>query len=312
MDRDLRPFLELGRDAESGVAADRSGGEMHDDPYALLTPDGRCIHIRPARREDAAGLMALYDALDTDDRRHRFFNSYHPGAAFYIEMATEGDRGGARLVAVVGDGSGTGERIIGEAGYALLANGDGELGMAVMPGWRGQLGSHLLDALVESAAAAGVPNLEADVLTVNRPMLALLRGRGAVVMEHEGWTAMRLVIGTSDRVPSWPGPHDRPRVLVEAPGGRWHAEDEARAAGFLVLTCPGPEAGHPHCPVLDGKPCPLAADADVIVVSHPPDDERWQALLAAHAEVHPGVPVCLEPSPLPVDVLLASPKEGIR
>jgi hypothetical protein len=166
--------------------------------------------------------------------------------------------------------------------------------MAVARPWRGTLGSSLLDALVETAAAGGVPNLEAEVLTVNRPMLGLLRSRGAAVMEHGGWSVVRLLIGTSGGVPSWPAFDDRPRVLVEAAGGRWHAEDEARAAGFVVLTCPGPEAGHPNCPVLDGKPCPLAANADVIVVSDPPDDVRWQALLAAHADVHPDVPVCLD------------------
>jgi hypothetical protein len=52
--------------------------------------------------------------------------------------------------------------------------------------------------------------------------------------------------------------------------------------------------------VLAGEPCPLAADADVIVVSHPADDDRWRELLRAHADVDPGVPVCLEPSKRPV------------
>jgi hypothetical protein len=38
----------------------------------------------------------------------------------------------------------------------------------------------------------------------------------------------------------------------------------------------------------------LAAAADVIVLSHPRDDEHWAALPAAHHEVHRGVPVCLQ------------------
>jgi hypothetical protein len=37
---------------------------------------------------------------------------------------------------------------------------------------------------------------------------------------------------------NWPGTHERPRLLVEVPGGRWHAEEAARAAGFQVLACP--------------------------------------------------------------------------
>ena len=109
---------------------------MPEDRRVTL-PDGRCIDMRPARSKDAVGLMALYDALDTDDRRHRFFSSYHPGPDFYAEMAAVGDRGGARLVAVVRDGPEAGERIIGEAGYALLANGDGELDeLAASPRWQ--------------------------------------------------------------------------------------------------------------------------------------------------------------------------------
>ena len=170
--------------------------------------------------------------------------------------------------------------------------------MVVAKRWRGWLGPYLLDALVETAAVAGVPNLEADVLTINQPMLALLRARRSVVMEDEDWSVVRLIIGTKNNIPTWPGRHERPRVLVEGAGGRWHAEAEAGSAGLQVLTCPGPPDGPRQCPVLAGEPCPLAADADVIVVSHPPDDERWTELLSAHANLHPGVPVCLEPSHL--------------
>jgi hypothetical protein len=257
------------------------------------------IVIRPVRAEDAAELMELYDALDVDDRYRRFFNAYHPGHGFFDELATVAERGGARLVAVLRSPPPAADRIIGEAGYTMLPNGDGELAITVARGWRGWLGPYLLDALVETAAANGVPNLEADVLTVNGPMLALLRSRGCVVMEHEGWSVVRLLIGTANRPPTWPGPHDRLRVLVEGPGGRWHAEDEARSAGLQLLMCPGPGDGRRKCPALSGEPCPLAAEADIVVVSHPADDARWHGLLTAHANVHPGVPVCLEPSQPP-------------
>ena len=65
----------------------------------------------------------------------------------------------------------------GDAGDTLLPSGNGELAIVGARKWQG-VGPYLLDALVEMAAAAGVPNLEADVLTANRPMLALLRSRG--------------------------------------------------------------------------------------------------------------------------------------
>ena len=124
-------------------------------------------------------------------------------------------------------------------------------------------------------------------------MLGLLRSRGSVVMEHDGWSVVRLLIGTGGRRPTWPASGDRPRVLVEGAGGRWHAEHEARTAGLQVLTCSGPIDEAHDCPAMAGQPCPLAAEADVIVVSRPPDD-GWLDLVRAHAELHPGVPVCIE------------------
>ena len=115
------------------------------------------------------------------------------------------------------------------------------------------------DALVDVAAGRGVPNLEADVLAANGPMLPVLRARGSVVMSHDGYSIMRLMIGTSGTTPTWPsGP--APCVLVEAPGGRWPSEDDARALGLFAVACPGPSQQHP-CPVLNGQRCPLADDA---------------------------------------------------
>jgi hypothetical protein len=84
-------------------------------------------------------------------------------------------------------------------------------------------------------------------------------------------------------------------VLVESRGGRWHAGKEAAEAGLRVITCSGPRGPRARCPVLAGRPCPLAAAADAVVVSHPPDDDRWRDLVDAHARLHPGVPVCVEP-----------------
>jgi hypothetical protein len=172
--------------------------------------------------------------------------------------------------------------------------------MTVAAGQRGWLGPFLFDALVEAAASRGVPNLEADVLATNRRMLSVLRTRGYATLGSGDWVTERLVVGTGGRTPVWPergGTPDRGdslRVLVETPGGRWHAGDEAVAAGLQVIACSGPQGRRPRCPVLAGHPCPLAAGADAIVVSNAPDDERWRAIVEAHADLHPGVPVCVE------------------
>ena len=44
--------------------------------------------------------------------------------------------------------------LVGEAGYTLLSDGDGELAITVDPEWRGWLGSWLLDALVDAVVKA--------------------------------------------------------------------------------------------------------------------------------------------------------------
>jgi hypothetical protein len=233
---------------------------------------------------------------------------YRPDRAFFERMVDVTDNGGLQLVAEV---SAPDERphIVGEAGCTRLGNGDAELAITVDEQWRGWLGPYLLDALLAGAAARGIPNLEAHILLANRPMLALARTRGYATEDDNDWTTIHLVIGTDGRAPSWPRGDARPRVLVEVPGGRWHATNAARAAGLDVLACPGPEVNR-RCPRLAGRPCPLARDADAIVMSPRGDlHPEWKALLEAHARLHNGVPICVE---LPCDVELALPDDVVR
>ena len=48
--------------------------------------------------------------------------------------------------------SGAEDRLVAEAGYALLPDGNGEFALTVAAGWRGWLGPYLLDAIVTAAA----------------------------------------------------------------------------------------------------------------------------------------------------------------
>lgn len=257
--------------------------------------------MRPVRPDDVDALVALYDGLDAEARYRRFFCAYRPRRHFFEQMATIADRGGAGLVAVLATAEGS-PRLVAEAGYVPLPNGDGELALTVAAGWRGWLGPFLVDELATAAAARGVPNLEADVLVTNGPMLAVLRARGCVVMDHPDWSTVRLLIGTGTAPhagPTWPRPHHRPRVLVEGTAGRWHHV----ATGAEVLCCPGP-VGAARCPATAGAPCPLAAGADLVVVAPPGDPAAFDALVAAHAVHHPAVPVCVTPAVGPARVLV--------
>lgn len=281
-------------------------GDGEADRRRIPLAGGRTLAIRAVQPADVDALTALYTALDQQDAHRRFFSVFRPERAFFERMTTVEVRGGYGLVATVTREDGgeelvpeelVPEELVAEAGYTRLPNGDGELAITVAAPWRGWLGPYLLDALLDAAAERGVPNLEADVLVTNGPMLALFRSRGYATIDHPDATVMRVLIGSSGPAPSWAGPHDRPRVLVEAPGGRWHAEEAARGAGLQVVVCPGPTARTSRCPALHGQACPLAAEADAIVLSHPrADDEQWRGLPAAHEAQHRGVPVCVEPT----------------
>jgi RimJ/RimL family protein N-acetyltransferase len=247
-------------------------------------PQGKFLAVRLMESRDVDGVAALYADLDDESRYRRFFSLHRPDRSFFERMARLSGEGGAELVAVIGAGGS--EEIVGEAGYVPLPNGDGELAITLDRRWRGWLGAYLLDALVEVAAARGVPNLEADILMVNRPMLALAQSRGCANVPNSDWSVTRVMIGATTRSPSWPGP--------EGAGGHWHAQDAALSAGMDVLACPGPRGPRRRCPVLDGYPCPLAAEADVIVVDRRGDTDEWHAVRTAHPRLHAGVPVCVE------------------
>ena len=258
-------------------------------------PSGEVLRIRPVEPADAEGLAALYEGLGSEDRYRRFFSHYRPSRTFLERMTTVAERGGCGLVATVTSPDGS-VRIVGEASFSLLDDGDGELGITVDRERRGWLGPYLLDALVAAAAAMGVPNLQAEILVGNGPMLALVRARGAAVTGHPDRSVVRVAIGTSTPIPVWSGKDARPRVLVEL-SGSWHGEAPAEHAGLRVMACPGPSSRSARCPALAGLPCPLAAGADVIVVAQPPGKDGGRlarTLLDAHHRLHPGVPVCVE------------------
>jgi hypothetical protein len=256
-------------------------------------PRGGTLVVRTAVPGDLDGLSALYARLDAESRYRRFFSSYRPNRAFFERMVAAPERGGVELVAEVSDPPGEVPRIVAEAGYEMLANGDGELAITVDGAWRGWLGPYLLDALLEAAGAAAVPNLEADILATNGPMLALLRARGHATLPTGDWTTLRAIIGTTGPAPVWPGGQQGLRILVEGAAGDRHTQ-EMKAAGLHVIRCPGTTGRRPQCPALVGEPCPLASGADAIIVTHPPDTDAWHAVRTAHPQLHPGVPVCVD------------------
>lgn len=238
----------------------------------LELPGGREVVVRAMDASDAAGLRALYGRLGEEDLYKRFFTGRPPPDEFIEKMASIGQRDGFGVVAVATSPGGE-ARIIAEASFVALPDGNAELGITVEQSARGWLGPYMLDLLVEEAALRRIPNLEAEVLATNRQMPALLEARGSAVLDHSDRPAIvRLCIGTRGRSPAWTGPPDRPRLLVEIPGGRWRGMDAAREAGFEVPGVPvcldstRPEPG-------GGEPADELGDA-VVARIHPGMDEQ--------------------------------------
>jgi len=283
-------------------AVHRDGSEPHDTApdigrdagpalrREVALPGGRHLVVRHSGLDDVVGLTALYETLSVDDLRYRFFAVYHPDRAFHERQAGMDRHGGCGLVAVLEPAG----RIVAQASYVPLDDGGGELALAVAPDWRGWVGPYLLDALAEVAAARGVPNLQADVLADNRPMLALLRRRGAVWMANGDYAVVRAAIATDAELPRWEARRGAPLLVVESPSGRWAAERSALAAHWRVVGCGRSAAnGRTACPARTGRVCPLAAGADVVVVIAP--DGRRSDLPARHHHLHPGVRVVVDP-----------------
>lgn len=253
-------------------------------------PGSRILTIRFIQPGDRKGLVSLYGSLSENDRYARFFTGHGPPKSLAEEMTHIEERGGVGLVAELA-GPGTAARIVGEATVGMLENGNGELGITVDHDLRGWLGPYLLDALLEAAAARGIPNIEAHVLVMNRQMMSVLRHRGLVHVDHGDPAIAHVAISTRDKVPGWPPQRDKPRVLVEVQGGQWRAERAVKEAGFEVLSCPGPLGGWERCPALRGERCPLVDGADLVIDAVP--GEQGADLLEAHGSVHPTVPVCI-------------------
>jgi RimJ/RimL family protein N-acetyltransferase len=272
------------------VTADRSdAGTGHE-----------AVTIRMATVADLDGLCRLYASLSEDDVRRRFFTPHLPGRDFFESWLRLPEIGGLVLVAVAEPGGQA--TIVGEAGYAPLPDGDAEFAIAVAPGWRGGLGRSLLGALLEAAAAHGVPNLEAEILTENRAMLGVVRHCRWATIDNDDFSVLRVTIGAAASTPGWPPRRAGRRLLVEVPGGRWSGTAAARAAGYDVIACPGP----PHdstpgsasgCPLLRGEHCPLVDGADAIVVALPADDPTTAEIVAGQRRTAPEVPVVLSSSP---------------
>ena len=147
------------------------------DAYAIdaVIKDGRTVHIRPIRPDDADAVWAMWQRLSPETIRLRFFGPRQmdrDGIRFFTDLDMR-DR-----FALVAE---TGGRIVGVSRFDRLEEdpSTAEFAVVVEDAEQGRgIGTALLRALVQPAEDLGIARFEGDVLRENSRMLRVMRDAG--------------------------------------------------------------------------------------------------------------------------------------
>ena len=201
--------------------------------------------VRPVRADDAQAMRVFVEqSLSASSRRNRFHaavNRCSDRLAAHLAGA-DGQRHVA-WVACVPNEEGDGDTIVGEARYVVvgLAGNRAELAVSVADTWQGRgVADLLMQALLQSAALAGLGSLYGDVLAGNQRMQGFMRRHGFAVTAHDGQggECVQLACAVRQRAPArlWPA---RSTTTASPAAPRWWQGLRARAhalAGGLALT----------------------------------------------------------------------------
>ncbi len=137
--------------------------------------DGRCVHVRPIRPDDAPRLVAFHSSLSPQSVYLRFFNFHPVLTAREVERFTHVDYAD-RLALVVLSGG----RLVAVGRYDRVEGTDeAEVAFVVADGFQHQgIGTLLADELARAARVQGIRVFAADTLPENVPMLEMFRGTG--------------------------------------------------------------------------------------------------------------------------------------
>jgi RimJ/RimL family protein N-acetyltransferase len=140
------------------------------------------VAIRPIEPADAGALARFHATLSPETVRMRFLYVHPVLTDREIAWFTTVDHHRREALVAERDGE-----ILGVARYDRTGPHVAEVAIVVSDRWQRQgLGTALLDALVERAAAAGVTELVADALVGNHAILRLLRRVGMVFASRAG------------------------------------------------------------------------------------------------------------------------------
>ena len=129
--------------------------------------DGSIVTLRRAEPADAAALHALYDDLERDDVRLRFFSPTVDADRVLLRLL---DPSNVNVVAMAGP------RLVAHGMYAPLGGDRAEVAFTVAHDAQGHgVGTLLLQRLAGIARADGIATFVADVLPDNHRMIDMFR-----------------------------------------------------------------------------------------------------------------------------------------
>jgi RimJ/RimL family protein N-acetyltransferase len=146
-----------------------------------ILKDGTPITIRAIRKNDKASILAAFRALDREAVYSRFFSPKSNLTNAELEQITNVDF--RQDIALLATSRVNGEEIVvGDGRYAVAKGekrGCAEVAFIVAEPYRGRgIAALLLRHLTRIAQKSGLAAFEADVLTYNAPMLAVLQRSG--------------------------------------------------------------------------------------------------------------------------------------
>ena len=178
----------------------------------VVLHDGSTVHLRPVRRDDAAGLREFLAGLDVESRAFRFFSGAVDLDRAATAFADVDYRQRYGLVAVR-----AGRGIVGHGLYVGGPEGLAEVAFAVGEELQGRgLGTILLAHLAEVAAANGFAAFVAEVLPQNHRMIEMFRESGLPTRTSAQPGVLRVEMPTSFSAAARERFEDRDRLAARA------------------------------------------------------------------------------------------------
>lgn len=178
----------------------RTGKDFREE-HTLRT--GERVVLRHIQPSDAEGLVRAYDALSPESRYRRFFGAASSLDGQTVRYLTEVDgEDHVAIVALVESLDLKTERGVGVARFVRSRDEKdvAEIAVVVTDDMQNKgLGTLLLSTAVVAAVERGIARFRGEVLSENRPMLALLEEIGAKHARSEGATVVfEIDLGKAD------------------------------------------------------------------------------------------------------------------